>query len=555
MDREESKSEVLGHECKAPAQQPEAEPDFSGYYARCHDQINRTGYHRGLSMDTLDRFNIGFDENWKHPKAVAEGKNPPATPRLIIPTSVSSYLARDTREPVPEAQKKYAKSKVGNVHIFNLEALDNVNLPCFVVEGEIDALSIIDVGGNALALGSTSKVGALLQELEGRELHQPLIVALDDDEAGNEAARRLAEGLEKLGIPFYRRNPCEGFKDANEALRENRGALRAAVESARTAREEEKEEYLRTSSGAHLQSFIDGIAASMDTPCISSGFKKLDSMLDGGFYEGLYIAGGISSVGKTTWGLQICDQIAASGHDVLIFSLEMARSELMAKSISRHTFSLARQRYGASCKTGDMAKTVWGITDGKRWQWYSQEERELINEAIKTYGEYADRIFIHEGAGDIGIRQIRELVAKHIRLTGQKPFVLVDYLQIAAPYSDRSTDKQNTDKAVLELKRMSRDFKIPVMAVSSFNRENYGGPVHIACFEESGAIEYSADCLIGLQLKDAGTEGFDARKAKQKDPRLVEVVLLKNRNGRTDDGPTLAYHPRFGFFEDADGKL
>ena len=143
-------------------------------------------------------------------------------------------------------------------------------------------------------------------------------------------------------------------------------------------------------------------------------------------------------------------------------------------------------------------------------------------------------------------------MAKHIRLTGQKPFVLVDYLQIAAPYSDRSTDKQNTDKAVLELKRMSRDFKIPVMAVSSFNRENYGVPVHIACFEESGAIEYSADCLIGLQLKDAGTEGFDARKAQQKDPRLVEVVILKNRNGRTGDGPTLAYHPRFGFFEEAD---
>ncbi len=55
-----------------------------------------------------------------------------------------------------------------------------------------------------------------------------------------------------------------------------------------------------------------------------------------------------------------------------------------------------------------------------------------------------------------------------------------------------------------------------------------------------------------LQLKGVGTDGFDARKAKQKEPRLVEVVLLKNRNGRTGDGPTLAYYPRFGFFEDTD---
>lgn len=47
--------------------------------------------------------------------------------------------------------------------------------------------------------------------------------------------------------------------------------------------------------------------------------------------------GAISSLGKTTLILQIADQIAQNGKDVLIFSLEMAKAELMAKSISRHT--------------------------------------------------------------------------------------------------------------------------------------------------------------------------------------------------------------------------
>lgn len=531
------------------------EADYTAYYALCHSRIASTDYpaQRGLSAEVLERFNIGFDPGWKHPKVVAEGKNPPATPRLIIPTSASSYLARDTRAEIPEPQRQYSKSKVGKVHIFNLDALEDAERPCFVVEGEIDALSIIEVGGNALALGSVSNAERLLKVLEGRKPKQPLIIAMDNDEAGQKAAKTLAEGLEKQGLTFYRRNPCEGFKDANEALQKDRESLRAAVEAANNAGQEEREEYLRTSSSANLQSFIDGIAESVNTPCISTGFFNLDSMLDGGLYEGLYIMGAISSLGKTSLALQICDQIAKAGTDVLIFSLEMARAELMAKSISRHTFIISHERYPSpkdADKANRIAKTGRGITDGKRYINYSKEERELINSAVKAYSEYAGRIFISEGVGDIGVDQIRETIERHIRITGRKPLILVDYLQILAPYSDRATDKQNTDKAVLELKRISRDFKTTVIAISSLNRMSYKDAISMEAFKESGAIEYSADCLIGLQLKGAGKKDFNATDEKKKDPRTIELIILKNRNAAVGDGATLEYYPRFNFFEE-----
>lgn len=539
----------------AYTQPQEAEADYTAYYALCHSRITETGYpaQRGLSAEVLERFNIGFDPGWKHPKVVAEGKNPPATPRLIIPTSASSYLARDTREEIPEQQRQYSKSKVGKVHIFNLDALEDAGKPIFVVEGEIDALSIIEVGGNALALGSVSNAERLLKVLEGRKPKQPLIIAMDNDEAGQKAAKTLAEGLEKQGLTFYRRNPCEGFKDANEALQKDRESLRAAVEAANNAGQEEKEEYLRTSSAANLQSFIDGIAESVNTPCISTGFFNLDSMLDGGLYEGLYIMGAISSLGKTSLALQICDQIAKAGTDVLIFSLEMARAELMAKSISRHTFIISHEKYPSpkdADKANRIAKTGRGITDGKRYINYSREERELINSAVKAYSEYAGRIFISEGVGDIGVDQIRETIERHIRITGRKPLILVDYLQILAPYSDRATDKQNTDKAVLELKRISRDFKTTVIAISSLNRMSYKDAISMEAFKESGAIEYSADCLIGLQLKGAGKKDFNATEEKKKDPRTIELIILKNRNAAVGDGATLEYYPRFNFFEE-----
>lgn len=520
--------------------------DYTQFFLQANRDIVKTSYHRGLSIETLNRFKIGYVESWRHPKA----PNAPASPRLIIPTSKESYLARDTRDQIPEEQKPYTKSKVGSIHLFNAKALQTATKPIFIVEGELDALSIIEVGGEAVALGTTTKAKSLLELLKTKKPEQPLIIALDNDEAGEKAYRELSEGLKGLSIPFYRLNPAGEYKDANEALQGNREALRQAVEEAEHIQDEaeqaQREAYLSTSTAHYLQSFIDGIADSVNTPYIPTGFKTLDAVLDGGLYEGLYIVGAISSLGKTTLITQIADQIAQAGQDVLIFSLEMARAEIMAKSISRHTLQQVLS------SGGDIrnAKTTRGITTGKRYEGYNKTEREFINGAIVAYSQYAGHIYISEGIGDIGAEQIRETVKQHILFTGNTPVVIIDYLQILAPYSERATDKQNTDKAVMELKRISRDFKTPVIGISSFNRANYSVAVTMEAFKESGAIEYSSDVLIGLQLKGAGKKDFDANEAKKKSPREIELVILKNRNGSTGDKLGYRYYPLFNYFEE-----
>jgi replicative DNA helicase len=313
---------------------------------------------------------------------------------------------------------------------------------------------------------------------------------------------------------------------------------------------EAREVYLQSSAAHFMQGFINGIQDSVNTPYIPTGFDKLDNVLDGGFYEGLYIMGAITSLGKTSLALQIADQVAQAGQDVLIFSLEMARAELMAKSISRLTI--------INCPRGkekSQPKTTRGITTGKRWERYSQEEKHLITSSMNHYSEYARRIYISEGMGDIGADQIREKINQHILFTGSLPFVVVDYLQLLAPHDPRSTDKQNTDKNVLELKRISRDYKIPVLAISSFNRQNYNSPVTMEAFKESGAIEYSSDVLIGLQAAGAGSKGFDIDAEKKKDPRHVELKILKNRNGRTGDKLYYDYYPKFNYFTETEGGL
>ena len=70
-------------------------------------------------------------------------------------------------------------------------------------------------------------------------------------------------------------------------------------------------------------------------------------------------------------------------------------------------------------------------------------------------------------------------------------------------------------------------------------------------FKESGAIEYSSDVLIGLQLEGVGTSGFDVDTAKSENPRRIELKILKNRNGATGGAVLYEYYPQFNYFKEA----
>ena len=421
------------------------------------------------------------------------------------------------------------------------------------------------MGGEAIGLGSTANRRALLAMLESQKPSQPLIIAMDNDEAGARANKELTEGLERLKIPFYRIDIAQPYKDANEALNRDREAFRAAVEQAENieaeALEAEKEQLKREAVVYSLQDFIKNIEESKRAAFLPTGFSTLDSILDGGLYAGLYVVGAISSLGKTTFCLQVADQVAQRGQDVLIFSLEMARNELIAKSVSRLTLIKDLEENGTTAH----AKTTRGILTGTRYKDYSQTERKLIQDAIAAYGQYGANIYITEGIGNVGIEEIRDKVQKHIKLTGKAPVVVIDYLQIIAPADIRATDKQNTDKAVLELKRLSRDYSIPVIGISSFNRDNYTAPVNLASFKESGAIEYSSDVLIGLQYEGMDYQEGEADGARQKRIRelvktaeqqgrsgqaqSIQVKILKNRNGSKGD-TLLDFYPMFNYFTD-----
>ena len=288
---------------KRPAARPAApEPDCTAFFKAAQARLAQTDYpqRRGLSAATCARFHLGYDPAWRNPKAP---ETVPPSPRLIIPTGRTSYLARDVRgkDELSEQEARYTKVKVGKTRLFNAEALDTAEKPVFIVEGEIDAMSIVEAGGEAVGLGSASNVRLLLERLAEKKPAQPLILALDNDERGRKASCELEDGLRAASLPYFVYNPCGDCKDANEALQMAPESFLRRVGDGERLPEIERLTYLQTSAQGHLQAFVDGIAESVNTPCLPTGFDALDRALDGGLYEGLYIVGAISSLARRRW--------------------------------------------------------------------------------------------------------------------------------------------------------------------------------------------------------------------------------------------------------------
>lgn len=244
---------------------------------------------------------------------------------------------------------------------------------------------------------------------------------------------------------------------------------------------------------------------------ISTGFEALDELLAGGLYAGTYFIGAVSSLGKTTLALQIADNIASQGQDVMFFSLEMSATELMAKSISRVSAQMITHEREDFEKFGsyplDGALQVHEILRGPQ-ELADPERLDLFERAKQEYrNQTGQHLYIVKEQSPISIQTLKAYVTQHVNMTGNRPVVVLDYLQVLKPENEKQTEKQATDDNVLKLKALSVQHDIPILTISSFNRVSYYSPVSPESFKESGNIEYGADVLIGLQY-----QGMDYRK-------------------------------------------
>ena len=492
------------------------------YLNDCFAHREETSYfsQRGLSPDTVTRFHLGYD---------------PKHDCVVLPCADGRCVRRAVGE------KRYLNEKGQPSPLFQPELLttEQEEGPVFLLEGTFDALSAEELGYRACALngsGNREKAASLLRQFPKPA---PILILTDNDTAGEAWAKALSDEFPWL----YRCPPVPSGKDLNECLCADREeAARFLSECVADWAASQPPPYTESSAAGQMDAFRAYIEKQATRPALKTGFEKLDEALDGGLYDGLYVIGAVSSLGKTAFCMQIADQLAKQGRDVLIFSLEMMTWELMARSISRESFQLdtsARRR---------IAKTARGVLDGRRWAKYTIQEKAHLELAQTSYASYANHLYFREGDHETGLDYIQREVARHIAETGIKPVVLIDYLQIIAPVDVHFTDKQNLDRIVCALKKLSRQYELTIFAISSFNRENYNLEVSMNAFKESGGIDYSADVLLGLQARGAGRQGFNIDEEKRKDPRELELKILKNRSAALGSPIPLRYYPAFSCF-------
>ena len=203
---------------------------------------------RGISKEVVLRYGCGFIKNWVHPKLrlVSGDKNIVPSDRMIIATGSESYVARAV-----DPKNKMPKLKAGKSNIFNVEILRVSEQNVVVVEGEFDALSVIEAGNDAIALGTTTNVDKLLSWLKesGVRPKKPLVIDLDADEVGRTAAKKLMTGLQKMQVRYYElKLVLEGCKDQNESLVKSREDFISGVKKIPQRIEELKREARRTLS-------------------------------------------------------------------------------------------------------------------------------------------------------------------------------------------------------------------------------------------------------------------------------------------------------------------
>lgn len=414
----------------------------------------------------------------------------------------------------------------------------------YITEGVIDAITLEQMGCRAVSLCGSQNTGKLTARCRESVHAQSwrYVLCGDNDDAGRRMNDTLREELTALGLTVEVLAPSGG--DWNSLYLEDRPMLDALLEGGGDA-EPDGGRYSGTSAAGALDAFFSCVESRAGRGAVSTGFPRLDKLLDGGLYSGLYVLGAISSLGKTSLALQIADYIAANGRDVLFVSLEQERFELIAKSLSRVSAELS-QGGVTPFSTRELLSGRFSENDRRR---------ELLKACRAAYRQAAAGLFIREGLANVGPEEIRGMVQEHLQQRGQAPVLVVDYLQILTPLEPRLSDKQAVDRAVVELKRISRAFDIPVLAISSFNRENYRCAVSMEAFKESGAVEYSADVLMGLQLLGVGGRDFDVNAAKCREPRQLELVILKNRSGIPYAKLPMVYDARYNLFAQGRGNV
>ena len=243
---------------------------------------------------------------------------------------------------------------------------------------------------------------------------------------------------------------------------------------------------------------------------IKSGFDKFDAHF-GGFCPGEFVVvGGRPAMGKTQFLVNLSLHISKT-FPVLFVTFDLSEfmltnrfissvSEIPAQSILQHDLSVEQKH------------------------------------TLSTIGnEFAKRqLFIHDNF-NTSITALKAHCIKQIKENGIQ-VIVIDYLQFISSYNHRKYRELEVSFISRELKSLSKEYNVCVIASSQLNRGVEGRTSidgkrpKLSDLRESGAIEQDADKVIFIHRPEyyGITEDHNGESLIG----LAEIIVAKNRNGR-----------------------
>ncbi len=256
---------------------------------------------------------------------------------------------------------------------------------------------------------------------------------------------------------------------------------------------------------------------------MSSGFTKLDEILTGFHGSELIIVASRPSMGKTSFALNIMNNIALKEKKAaLFFSLEMPAVQLFTRLLCIET--MIDSQLVRTGMVGD-------------------EEMHQLWQTIERYKK--TNIFIDD-TPSLTILQMRAKARRLAQRIKDLGIIIVDYIQYIP-----STSRMDRHLQVAEisrfLKQLARDLDVPVIALSQLSRaveQRHDQVPTLADLRESGSLEQDADVVLFLYREE---------KVKKDTERkgIADIIVAKQRNGPLGIVP-LKFWGRYTKFENLD---
>ena len=258
---------------------------------------------------------------------------------------------------------------------------------------------------------------------------------------------------------------------------------------------------------------------------IPTGFRDVDKILGGFQKTDLIILAARPGVGKTAWALNVAEHAASVGKKVMVFSLEMANTQLGERLLSM-TSSVPLEN----------------IHKGT----ISMEEWEDLSAAQDSF--YGYDMVIDESSVITPV-EMKNKCRRFKQEKGDLDLVVIDYLQLMSMGGYRIEQREKEIAAITRsIKIMAKELDCAVILLSQLSRgpEQRGGDhmPKLSDLRDSGAIEQDADVVIFLKRDDYYSSEDERANIDESTGLTCAVNIAKHRNGPVGIA-TLTWIPRY----------